>query len=328
MKKIFNLVTMALVLILCMSSFPGTAADYPTKPISMIVPNPPGGAADVQARAFASMSEKLLGQPMLVVNKPGASGQIGLSACAQAAPDGYTLTIATSYYLLPIEWEIVNGRKPLITEEDFIKIGAFSQTRYMISVPYNSPWKTLADLIKDGKANPGKYVFGSNGLYGNTHFCTEILMMTTGLKFRHVPHTGGGPVISALLGNHIDFAVTTAGSSIPLARTNKLRFLAVLGSKRYNPIPDTPTTKELGIDTEFMSGWLGIWAPHKTPMPIVEKLREALKKAVEDKAFINLIEGVGEEISYMDSGEVSKFTESDKVMIKKIYSKLMAEEKK
>ncbi len=328
MRKNLGLVVMATIFILCVGVSHVAAADYPTKPITKIVTVPPGGAADVQARAFGSVAEKFLGQPVVVVNKVGAGGMIGMLACAQAAPDGYTLVSASALAVLPIEWEIVNGRKPPVTEEDFVKIGGISQTRYMITVAYNSPWKTLADFINDAKANPGKYAFGSNSLHGNTHLCTEVFMASTGLKFRHVPYAGGGPAVSALVGNHIDFAVTTAGSSVPLVRGNKLRYLAVLGDKRYKFMADIPSTKELGIEAEFLSNWLGVWAPQKTPMPIVEKLREVTKKVVEDKSFINITEDLGEEAVYMEGEEISKFVASDKAIAKKIYSKLLAEEKK
>lgn len=148
MEKIFKLVARAVILILCVANLPATAADYPTKPITIIVQHDPGGAGDVQARAFASAAEKLLGQPVLVINKPGAAGMIGLEACKQAAPDGYTLVLGSNVFLLPIEWEITNGRKPLVTRDDFITIGAFTRTPLLITVPYNSPWKTLGDLIE------------------------------------------------------------------------------------------------------------------------------------------------------------------------------------
>ena len=327
-QKTFNLVAMAVILILCMGNSPLAAADYPTKPITIIVCVPPGGAADVQARGLAPVVEKLLGQSVVVLNKPGASGQTGLITCLQAPPDGHTLVLVTHSYLFPSEWEIANGRKPLVTRNDFIDIGIFSRARFMITVPYNSPWKTLADLIKDAKANPGKYAFGSNGPNSINHVFTEIFIANTGLRFRHVPYTGGGPVISALLGNHVDFAVTSAGSSIPIVRGNKLRFLAVLSDKRYGPIPDTPTAKEFGVDAEFIDAWLGIWAPQKTPKLIVEKLEGVLKKAVEDKSFINIIENVGDEVYYMGSEEMSQSIDRELAKVKKIFLQLITEGKK
>ena len=307
---------------------PRGAADYPTKPMTIIVCVPPGGAADVQARALASVAEKLLGQPMVVVNKPGASGQIGLLTALQAAPDGYTMVLASHAYLFPGLWELANGRKPIVTRDELTDVGSFSRARFMITVPYNSPWQTLADLIKDAKANPGKYAFGSGGYNSLHHLLTEIFMTSTGLKFRHVPYTGGGPIISALLGNHIDFAITSAGSSYPVVRANKLRYLAVLGDKRYGVIPDTPTPKEFGVDAEFIDIWLGIWVAKKTPEPIVRKLEEVLKKAVEDKSFIKLVEDVGDEPYHMSSKEMAQSLDRDLAKVEKIFSQFAAEGKK
>ena len=320
-KKIFNLIAVVVILILCAANFSAAAADYPTKPITIIVPIAPGGLADTLWRTFGSVAEKLLGQPILIANKPGASGQIGMLACAQAAPDGYTLATPANSSLLALEWEIVNGRKPLTTPSDFANIGTLSRSMFAFTVPYNSPWKSLADLIHDGKANPDKYAFCSNGLYEVTHVCTEIFMKETGLRFRHVPFSGGGPAASALVGNHVDFGVTTLGSTVSLVRGNKLRYLAVLASKRCKAIPDIPTTKELGIDLEFF-GWIGLVAPQKTPVPIVKKLGEVIKKVGEDKSFINVLEDIGDEFYYVDSEGMSTLIDSTIVEARKIFLQL------
>jgi tripartite-type tricarboxylate transporter receptor subunit TctC len=303
-------------------------ADYPNRPITIIVCVPPGGTADVEARALASVVEKLLGQPVVVVNKPGASGQTGLLTALQAAPDGYTLVMASCAYLFPSEWEMANGRKPHVMRNEFVEAGTFSRARFMITVPYNSPWKTLPDLIKDAKANPGKYAFGSGGFNSLHHLLAEIFIAHSGLKFRHVPHTGGGPIVNALLGNHIDFAVASGGSTYPQVRANKLRYLAVIGDKRYGLIPDTPTPKEFGVDAEFLDIWLGIWAAKNTPEPIVRRLEEALKKAVEDKSFIKVVEGVGDEVHHMTSKEMTQSVDRDLSKVKKMFLQFVAEGKK
>jgi tripartite-type tricarboxylate transporter receptor subunit TctC len=145
------------------------------------------------------------------------------------------------------------------------------------------------------------------------------------LKFRHVPQTGGGPIVTALLGNHIDFAIASAGSTYPLVRANKLRYLAVLGDKRYGLIPDTPIPKEFGVDSTFLDIWLGIWVSRKTPEPIVRKLEEVLKKAVEDKPFIKIVEGVGEEAHHMSSREMAQSVDGDLAKVKKLFLQFVAE---
>lgn len=326
MRKIFNLIIIAVFLIPCMANFSIAAVDFPTKSITFLVPVAPGGIGDLYARTFGSVAENLLGKPFVVVNKPGASGQIALFACAQAAPDGHTLSFFTTFELYAIEWEIANGRKPSATLNDFIPIGSFNLTPYVITVPYNSPWKTLNDLINDAKVKPGYYTFGSGGMYAAHHITAESLMRTTGLKFRHVPYTGGGPLVTALVGSHVDFGITSIGSTVPLMRGNKLRILAVFSDKRCKLIQDIPTAKELGVDVESNS-CMGIVAPSKTPMPIVEKLREVFQKVVEDKSFVNTIEKVGEEVSPMEGEEMGKFLRSQLEKVNKLYKQLIEEKK-
>ncbi|MBI5966580.1 MAG: tripartite tricarboxylate transporter substrate binding protein [Deltaproteobacteria bacterium] len=326
MKKFFFLGAMAVIFILGLANFPLAAADYPTKPITIIVTVSPGGSNDIQCRAFASVADKLLGQPIVVTNKPGASGMIGLLAGAQAAADGYTLTGGSTSDMCALEWEIANGRKPPASRPDFIPIGTFTFAPLLIAVPSNSPWKTLADLINDAKAKPGHYAFGSGGLYRIAHVNTELFIRAVGLKFRHVPYAGGGPALSALVGNHVDFAAVTVSSSIPLVRGNKLRILAVQSNQRIKSLPDTPALKELGIDAELRM-WIGLWAPQRTPRPIVEKLRKVLQQVTEDKSFINIIETQGDEVHFMGGEEWAKYLDTESEKLARIYKQIFAEEK-
>jgi tripartite-type tricarboxylate transporter receptor subunit TctC len=250
------------------------AADYPTKPITLINPMPPGGTLDVQARAWAAVAEKYLGQPVAVVNKPGATGMVGAVAGAQASPDGYTLTVASVNFTNAIEWERANGRKPPFNYDDFVYLGSFTMSPTLVIVPYDSPYKSLQDLVKDARAKPGQLAYCSGGLYGMSHLPIAIFAEATGLKFRHVPYKGGGPCLQAVVGKHVDFAFQYPPTSLPLMRGNKLRILAVAGARRLKSIPDIPSFKDLGIKAEYY-GWVGIAAPRNTPLPIVEKLRAA-----------------------------------------------------
>ena len=326
MKKIFLLAVMVVIFVLGMARFPLGAAEYPTKPVSIVVTVSPGGSNDIQCRAFASVADKVLGQSVVVVNKPGASGMLGLLAGAQAAPDGYTLTGGSTSDMCALEWEIANGRKPAVSRKDFVPLGTFTFAPLLIAVPANSPWKTLADLIKDAKAKPGHYAFGSGGMYRIAHVNTELFIRTVGLKFRHVPYAGGGPALSALVGNHVDFASVTVSSSIPLVRGNKIRILAVQSDQRIKSIPDTPALKELGIEAELRM-WIGLWTPQKTSKPIVEKLRQVLKQVTEDKTFINVIETQGDEVHFMAGDEWGKHLEMESEKLAKIYKQVVAEEK-
>jgi len=227
------------------------AADYPSKPITLINPMPPGGTLDLQARAWASVAEKYLGQPVAVVNKPGATGMVGAVAGAQAPADGYTLTVASVNFTNAIEWELANGRKPPFSYDDFVYIGAFTMSPTLVVVPYDSPYKSMQDLIKDAKARPGEIAYCSGGLYGMSHLPIELFAKSTGLTMRHVPYQGGGPCLSAVVGKHVDFAFQYPGTSLPLVRGNKMKVLAVAGAQRLKSIPDVASFKDLGIDAEY-----------------------------------------------------------------------------
>ncbi len=324
MKKRSCIVAISFLVILGMIDASLEAADYPVRAITVINPWPPGGLFDAQGRAFTSVAEKYLGKPMVVLNKPGGSGMIGIQAIVQAAPDGYSLGVVGSYVGYVIEGEIANGRKPPFSWDDLIPIGSFTLSPTLVVVPYDSPWKTLADLIKDCKAKPDHYAFSSGGKYSGSHLPAEIFMRATGIKARHVPFTGGGPALTALVGGHVDFATQFVPAVLPLAQGNKLRILASQSNRRLKSIPDVPTVRELGIDAENQS-WVGIAVPQKTPADIVEKLREVFKKVTEDKSFVNIIETQGDEVYYMKSDDVARYWENESEKLAKLYKQLVQE---
>ena len=248
MKHMLRTALISIMMVLGSTPVLFAAADYPTKPITLVNPMAPGGTLDVQARAFAAVAEKYLGQPVTVVNKAGATGMVGGAAVAQATPDGYTLLVGSVNITNAVEWEIANGRKPPFTRSDFASIGSFTMSPTLLIVPIDSPYKTLADFIKDAKTKSGQMAFCSGGLYGMSHLPIEIFAKSAGLKFRHVPFTGGGPCLASVVGKHVDFAAQYPPTTLPLVKGNKLKILAVLGGKRLKSVPDIPTVKELGVD--------------------------------------------------------------------------------
>jgi len=241
---------------------------------------------------------------------------------AQANPDGYTIGISSTNVNATLQWEIANGKKPAFTWSDYAPIAIFTDSATLIVVNAESPWKTLGDLIKDAKAKPGFYAFGSGGIYGMSHLPAEVFAKAAGLKFRHAPFTGGGPALSALVGKHIDFATMYPGPSLPLVRGNKIRALAVQGDRRLKAYPDVPTVKELGLDAEF-SGWVGLVAPKKTPTPIVERLRAVSKKVAEDKAFIDVIETSGDEVRLVLGEQMAKFWDAESAKLRGVMADLI-----
>jgi tripartite-type tricarboxylate transporter receptor subunit TctC len=322
MKKL--MIWGAVLCFLCGLAGLAGGAEYPTRAITLINPMPPGGTLDLQGRAFATIAEKIIGQPMVVVNKPGATGMIGGLAGAQAAPDGYTLTVGSVNLTNAIEWESANGRKPPFTRHDFIPICSFTLSPTLLIVHPDSPWKTVDDLVKDAKAKPGQIVFCSGGLYGMSHLPIEIFAKATGVKFRHVPYQGGGPCISAVIGKHVDFGMQYPPTSLPLVRGGKLKALAVVGKNRLKSAPEIPSMKDLGIDAEYY-GWVGIMAPLKTPQPIVDKLREVAKKVGADRAFIDLIEKPGDEVHLIIGDEFNQYWDAESEKIGKIQAELVKE---
>jgi len=319
MKKVMGV---SLVILLTLATGLVAAADYPNKSITLINPMPPGGTLDLQARAWASVAEKHLGQPVVVVNKPGATGMVGAVAGAQAPADGYTLTVASVNFTNAIEWEKANGRKAPFSYDDFTYIGSFTMSPTLVVVPYDSPYNSMADLIKDAKARPGELAYCSGGLYGMSHLPIELFAKASGLTLRHVPYKGGGPCLSAVVGKHVDFAFQYPGTSLPLVRGNKMKVLAVAGSKRLKSIPDIPCFKDLGIDAEYY-GWVGIAVPKKTPEDIVEKLRAATKKVAEDKSFNEMIEKPGDQVIYLHGDELRKYIEKESKAIAEVDKELV-----
>jgi tripartite-type tricarboxylate transporter receptor subunit TctC len=263
---------------------------------------------------------------MVVVNKPGAAGMVGGLEGVKADPDGYTLSVGTTGQTCSIEWENANNRKPAWTRHDQATIGSFVLSPALVVVPYDSPWKTLADMIKDCKAKPGYYAFSSGGLYGGSHLPAEILMADTGIKCRHVPYKGGGPALAAVVGKHVDFATQFPPTSIPLMRGNKLRILAVLGPKRLKSIPDVPAAPELGLGPFQMLNWIGILITKETPADIVKKLRDNAAVVAKDKTFINAIESAGDEVIFMNGEQLAKYWDEESVKIVEILKRLVAAE--
>ncbi len=323
MRKIVFICLAAILIWVLPGTIPAEA-EFPERAITVINPQAPGGAHDAQGRAFVSVAEKYLGKPMVVINKPGASTMIGSIAAAQSAPDGYTLLLASTMTTTVVEWDIINRRKPGVTRNDFAPIGSLTLIPTVISVPPNSPWKSVADLVKDAKAKPGQYAFCSAGILSPSHLGAEFFARAYGLKLRHVPYKGGGPCLAAAVGGHVDFTTQFTITTIPFAQGNKLRILAVQSDKRVKAIPNVPTLKELGVNAESYM-WVGLAAPQKTPQAILEKLREATTKTVQDKTFVDAIEKLGGEVHFMNGPELAKYWEKESADMARLLGELHKE---
>ncbi len=283
---------------------------YPSRPITMVVAFPPGGVADITARPTAIAMERVLKQRVIVENRPGAAGATGNAYVAHARPDGYTLLMALSSISVIPEAERLQGKKPPYELSDFAPIALISADPVVLVVREDSPWKTVKDFVADAKQRPGKISYSSSGIFGALHMPFALLESATGTTLWHVPYNGGGPAVQALLGGQVDSTVGGPAAMIGQIRAKKFRPLASFGGKRLASLPDVPTLKELGIDAEYYI-WAGILAPAATPAPIQQKLRDAVRQAVNDPDFKNAMAKVETPVSYLDAPEFRSYWDAD-----------------
>ena len=297
--------------LLCAATFPVLAQlDYPGKPVTMIVPFPPGGVADITARPLAEAMGRVLRQPVIVENKAGAGGGVGMQYVSKAKPDGYTLLMALSSISIIPEADKVLGRDPMFQLNQLVPIARFTADPTVLAVRADSPYKSAADLIEAAKKNPGGIPYGSSGNYGTMHVPMEMLTGVTGTKMLHVPFTGAGPAVVALLGGQVEAVSTGPSSVIGQVKGGKIRVIATWGETRHPAFPDVPTLKEQGYDAQF-SQWTGLFVPAGTPEPIVAKLREAARFAVNDAAFQSSLAKLETPIQYLDQPQFRTFWDAD-----------------
>jgi tripartite-type tricarboxylate transporter receptor subunit TctC len=283
---------------------------YPSRPITLIVPFPPGGVADIVGRPFAEALSRELKTPVVIENKAGAGGGIGMGLVAKAKPDGYTLLLALSSISILPEADKVMNREPLYRLDQFTPIARLTADPTVLAVREESSWKTLAEFIADAKARPGTITYGSSGNYGTMHVPMEMLAYSAGIKLLHVPFTGGGPAVVALLSGTVDAISTGPSTVIPHVKAGKVRVLASWGDKRLQSLPDIATLRESGYDAVFFQ-WSALFAPAGTPEPVIAKLREAANVAAADPRFVAALAAVETPVQYLDAPEMRRFWEAD-----------------
>ncbi|HEY5378072.1 MAG TPA: tripartite tricarboxylate transporter substrate binding protein [Pseudolabrys sp.] len=295
---------------------PGVAADaYPAHPITLINPFPPGGAADVVGRPFGAALEPIVKQPVVIETKAGAAGAVGAQVAANAKPDGYTLLMHITSISGFAEVDKLFDRKPKFTRADFIPIARFVADPCVLLVNDKQPYKTLAELTADAKKRPDEIIFSSSGLYGALHIPTALYMKAAGgLKLRHLPTNGGGPALTAFLGNNSQVLVSSISASLNQIKAGKAKPLAMFGATRSKALPDVPTMKELGYDIEYYL-WVGLFAPKGTPADVVSYLRTNAGKAAHTDLFKTAMTNLGQELGYQDQPEFAKFWDADAARI-------------
>jgi len=289
-------------------------AGWPDKPITMIVPFPPGGVADTVARPVAEALSRELKQPVVVENRVGAGGALGIGLAARAPADGYTLLLSLSSISILPEADKILERKPAYTLNQFKPIARFTADPTVLVVRADAPWKTLADFIADAKKNPGRYNYGSSGNYGTMHVPMEMLKGRAGFRMTHIPYTGAGPAVLALIGGQVDAIASGPSTVVQQIRGGKLRALAHWGDKPLVALPEVPSLKQAGYAASFAQ-WSALFVPAGTPDDVVQKLRAAARRAANDPNVIQTINRAGSPIEYQDAPEFQAYWDADALLM-------------
>jgi len=297
------------------------AQDYPSRPVTMIVPFPPGGVADIVGRPLAAVMEKSLKQPVVVVNRTGAGGAVGMAAAAKSAPDGYTILMAlSSVSIFPLS-DRINGKAPAYEMSDLAPIALVTADPTVLVVRADSPWRTLKEFVATARAYPGQINYSSSGVYGTLHVAMEIFANSANVKLFHVPYQGGGPALTALLGGQVHALASGPAPAVAQIKGGKVRALASWSTERLPLLPEIPTFKELGYDAEFYI-WSGVFAPAATPPEILMKIRQAVRQAANSPEFRGAMDKVQTPVSYLDAPEFKKYWDADAARLRVALEKI------
>lgn len=305
------LTALSMLMLASLTAMPAMAQeDYPNRPVTMVVPFPPGGVADTVGRPVAEAMGRHLKQPVVIENKGGAGGGIGMGQVAKARPDGYTLLMALSSIVVLPEADKVLKRSLMYQLEQLKPIARFTADPTVLVVRTESPWKTYAEFIAYVKSNPAKLSFGSSGNYGTMHVPMEQLKAATSSYMLHVPYTGAGPAVLALLSGQVDALSTGPASVLQHVKAGKLRALAHWGEGRLAVMPDVPSFKDLGVPVVY-SQWAGMFAPAGTPTAVVDKLRQAARFAAQDQRAVQALAAAGTSFQFQDAPDFERFVQTD-----------------
>jgi tripartite-type tricarboxylate transporter receptor subunit TctC len=280
--------------------------EYPSRPLTMTVPFPPGGVADTVGRPVAEALGRILKQPVVVENRAGAGGGIGMAHVAKARPDGYSLLMALSSITILPEADKVLGRTPLFQLNQLKPVARFTADPTVLVVHADSPWQTYAEFMRYARSKPGALTFGSSGAYGTMHVPMELLKQSTSSFMVHVPYTGAGPAIVGLLGKQVDALATGPASIVQHVKAGRVRALAHWGEGRLGALPEVPSLNELGVKIGF-SQWAGLFVPAGVPEPIIARLRDAARQAASDARVVQVLNTAGSPMQYMDAPEFDRY---------------------
>ncbi len=295
----------------CATASPAFAqSNWPDKPITMVVPFPPGGVADTVARPVAEALSRELKQSVVVENKAGAGGALGIGFAARAPADGYTVLLSLSSISILPEADAILERKPAYQMNQFKPIARFTADPTVLVVRADAPWKTLGEFVADARAKPATFNYGSSGNYGTMHVPMEMLKNAAGFRMTHIPYTGAGPAIVALLAGQVDAVASGPSTVVQQIKAGKLRALAHWGDKPLTALAGVPSLEQAGFNAKFAQ-WSGLFVPAGTPEDIVRKLRTAAARVAVDPAVVQVIEKAGSPIAYLDAPEFQSYWDAD-----------------
>ena len=291
---------------------------WPERQIEMIVTFPPGGPTDTAARLVQPFLAAQLKVPVVLVNKGGGGGALGMDQVAKAKPDGYTLaaTVRSTLSITP-HVQAVPYRL-----DDFEMIGTYAASPQAIVVKKGAPWHTLEELIADTKRQPGRLSYGSAGLGTNSFFTMELLKLARGLDVVHVPFGGSGPLKNAILGGHVPIGAISLSTMIPVMRSGDVVGLAISGDRRNPAVPDVPTMAEKGVAEAALSTIMEIYAPARTPRPVVDRLSQALAAAMKEREAIATLEKAGLEPYFNPPEILRRQVERESELVREAAKKL------
>jgi tripartite-type tricarboxylate transporter receptor subunit TctC len=266
------------------------SASFPSKPIKIIVPFPAGGGTDVLARAIGQRMSTVLGQPVIVDNKPGANGVIGADAIAKSDPDGHSLLLTiASHAIAPAIYK----KLPYSTDADFFSVSLIAKYPYLFTMPASMPVNTFQEFIAYVKARPGKLSYASSGTGSGPHLGMELLNTLTGMDLMHVPYKGAAPANNDLAAGQVHAMLNNLLAAAPMIRANKIKVLAVTSAHRSKALPVVPTVAESGFSSYEVDGWYGLFAPSKTPETVVALLADSVAKALQVPEVLARLSGDG-----------------------------------
>ncbi len=296
-------------------------AQYPERTVTMVVPFPPGGVADTVARPVAEALAKELKQTVVIENKAGAGGALGMGHVARAAPDGYTVLMALSSISVLPEADKLFGRKPQFTLNQFKPIARITADPTVFVVRADAPWKTLPEFLADAKRKPGAFNYGSSGNYGTMHVPMEMLKANADFRMVHIPFTGAGPAVVALLGGQVDAISSGPASVAQHIRSGRLRALAHWGDKPLLALPEVPSLTRLGHPVKFAQ-WSGLFVPAGTPDDVVQKLRAAARKVAAEAQVQQIIRTAGSPVEYLDAPEFQAYWDADAAVMANVVQRI------